>query len=171
MKQIKVFIFLFLLFLIQGTVMPLFPFSYAWGKAQIVPEFVLVALLMVAFFGSISWGLKYAVLFGFLIDIVYSSVLGVYAFSLAVAVYCAQIISRWVNMNAAMTMLLVVAGVCIMQCEVYVIYLMIGLTDQQPAFFFQWNLIPTVLLNVLFAAIIYYPFRRYLERISDGPEK
>jgi rod shape-determining protein MreD len=171
LKQSKVFILLFLLFLVQGTVMPLVPISYAWGKLQLVPEFTLVTLLMIAFFGSLSWGLKYAVLFGFLADIIYSSVLGVYAFSVTLTVYLIHGISKWVNMNVAMTVLLVSVGVCIMQIEAYVIYMMIGVTNQEPGFFFRSRLLPTVLLNGVFTLLIYYPLRRFLESISDEIEK
>ncbi|MCO7175582.1 rod shape-determining protein MreD [Sporolactobacillus kofuensis] len=170
MKQIKVFIFLFILFLIQGTVMPLIPMNGLWKNLQFIPDFVLVALLMIAFFGSLSWGLKYAMVFGFLIDLTYSTVLGVYAFCLVLTVYCVYTISRWVNMNTAMTLLLSAVGVCFMQLGVYVIYLMIGLTDQTFVDFIQLRLLPTVVLNALFAAIIYLPFRRYLEKITNGPE-
>ncbi|MFT8312302.1 MAG: rod shape-determining protein MreD [Sporolactobacillus sp.] len=171
MKQSKIFILLFFLFLIQGTVMPLIPFYSVGNNVQIISEFVLVALLMLAFFGSLSWGLKYAILFGFLIDIVYASVLGVYAFSLTLTVYLVYSISKWVNMNTAMTVLLVAVGVCMQQFEVYVIYLMIGVTDQQLGFFFQFRLLPTVCLNAVFTMLIYYPFRRFFERLSDGIEK
>ncbi|MET1247482.1 rod shape-determining protein MreD [Sporolactobacillus sp. STCC-11] len=171
MKQSKVFILLFLLFLVQGTVMPLVPISYAWGKLQIVPEFTFVTLLMIAFFGSLNWGLKYAVLFGFLADIIYSSVLGVYAFTVTLTVYLIHGISKWVNMNVAMTVLLVAVGVCIMQIQAYVIYMMIGVTNQEPGLFFRSRLLPTVLLNGIFTLLIYYPLRRFLESISDEIEK
>ncbi|MCO7127948.1 rod shape-determining protein MreD [Sporolactobacillus shoreicorticis] len=168
MKQSKIFILLFLLFLIQGTVMPLFPFNRVGTNIQIVPEFVFIVLLMLTFFGSPNWGLKYAVLFGFLTDIVYASVLGVYAFCLTLTVYLVYAISKWVNMNIAMTVLLTVAGVCMLEFGVYVVYLMIGVTDQQFDLFLQFRLLPTICLNAVFTMLIYYPFRRFFEKLSDG---
>ncbi|GAY75135.1 rod shape-determining protein MreD [Sporolactobacillus inulinus] len=170
MKQSKVFILLFFLFIIQGTVIPLIPLFHAWD-IQWVPEFVFVAILMIAFFGSLSWGMRYALIFGFMTDIVYSSVLGVYAFSLTLTVYLMSMISRWVNLNLVITILLVAAGIVAMEFQVYVIYLMIGLTDQSLGVFFQARVPSTLVLNALFTLLIYYPFRRYLVKMSDWIQK
>ncbi|BBN99323.1 rod shape-determining protein MreD [Sporolactobacillus terrae] len=171
MKQSKIFFLLFFLFIIQGTVIPLISLFHAWDNVQWVPEFVFVAILMIAFFGSLSWGMRYALVFGFMTDIVYSSVLGVYAFSLTLTVYLISMISRWVNLNLVMTLLLVAVGVVVMEFQVYVIYLMIGLTDQNLSVFFQARVPATLALNALFTLLIYYPFRRDLVKMSDWIKK
>ncbi|MCL1630512.1 rod shape-determining protein MreD [Sporolactobacillus sp. CPB3-1] len=171
MKQSKIFILLLFLFLIQGTVMPLLPFSDAWGKVQPVSEFVFVALILTSFFGSLSLSLRYALIFGFLTDIVYSSILGVYAFCFGVTVYLVHALSKWVNLNAVMTVLLVSLGICMVQAEIYLIYSMIGIAKQQIEFFFQYHLLPTIGLNALFTLLLYYPYKRLLEKIADAIEK
>ncbi|RYL93878.1 rod shape-determining protein MreD [Sporolactobacillus sp. THM7-4] len=167
MRQLKLFLFLFLLFLFQGTVMVHFSLNNMWGKVQMVPDFLLVACLMVSFFADMKTGLQYAILFGFLIDLVYTSVIGVYAFSLGLAVYLVYSLSKFFNMNAATVLMLSLIGVFLLQTEVYVIYSVIGLIRQPLSGFLQWRLPATLALNGAFTLIIYYPFRSFLRKMSE----
>ncbi|RYL94684.1 rod shape-determining protein MreD [Sporolactobacillus sp. Y61] len=168
MKRFGLFLILFLLFVLEGTIFARFlPVGNAY-QVQIVPAFVFVAILLMAFFGD--YAIRYAVLFGFLIDLVYTSTLGVYAFCMGLTVYLIHALSKWLSMNVATTLLLVAAGVCLLQTGVYVIYLMIGQTDQTLLSFFKFRLPGTVAVNVAFALIIYYPFRRFLLYVNRPEE-
>ncbi|GGL41249.1 rod shape-determining protein MreD [Sporolactobacillus putidus] len=171
MKQLKLFIILFLLFLTQGTILTRLPFGTIWKPVQIVPDFLFVALLMVSFFAGSKLGMRYAVFFGLLTDLIYTSVIGVYAFSMTLAVYLVSSAARWLNLNTATVMLLTGLGVCLLQAEVYVIYLTIGLTAQQPLDFLRWRLPATFLLNAVFALAIYHPFHRFLRSMAELDEK
>lgn len=172
MKRVKLFLILFLLFLLEGTIMPrLLAASSWWSPAQPVPNFLLVALLMISFFAGGSLAVGYAILFGFMTDLIYTSTLGVYAFCMGLAVYLIFSLSRWLTMNAAMTFLLIVAGVCLLQAEVYIIYLAIGQTAQPLQLFLQWRMPATAVLNAVFAMIIYYPFHRFLVNMNADREK
>lgn len=169
MKQLKLFLILFLLFLIEGTIMPrLIPYQTG-DHFEIVPAFVMVAVLLTAFFTNIRWGMRYAILFGLLNDIVNTSVIGVYAFSMGLAVYITYLLSRWVNLNMMMTLALSIFGVLLCQTEVYLIYMMIGVTAQPADTFLIWHLPPTLVLNAAFTVIIYYPFRRFLSGMVEDP--
>lgn len=166
MKQFKLFIILFLLFLIEGTIMPhLVPYQTG-DHYEIVPAFVMVAVLMIAFFGNVRWGMRYAVLFGLLTDIVNTSVIGVYAFSMGLSLYITYLLSRWVNLNLMMTLALSVFGVLLLQTEVYLIYLMIGVTTQTMASFLIWRLPTTLGFNAVFALILFFPFRHFLTEMG-----
>ncbi|RYM06848.1 rod shape-determining protein MreD [Sporolactobacillus sp. THM7-7] len=170
MKQLKLFLFLFLIFIFQGTVMMQIPVQRIWNHVQMVPNFLLVAILMIAFFAGPRSGVQYGILFGFLVDLNYTSVIGVYAFSLGLTVYLIASLSRLFNMNVVTTVLLSMAGVCLHQLIVYVIYSMIGVTGQPFTDFLQWRLPATLILNSVFALIIYYPFRRFLRSMSEYEE-
>jgi rod shape-determining protein MreD len=162
MKQFKLFLFLFLLFLIEGTIMPhLIPYQTG-DHFELVPAFVMVAVLMIAFFANVHWGMRYAILFGLLMDIVNTSVIGVYAFSMGLSLYITYLLSRWVNLNLIMTLVLSIFGVLLLQTEVYLIYLMIGVTTQPTASFLIWRLPSTLGLNAAFALILFFPFRHFL---------
>ncbi|TGA99486.1 rod shape-determining protein MreD [Sporolactobacillus shoreae] len=162
MKQFKLFIFLFFTFMAEGTIMMHFIPYENWGHIQIVPDFLFVLLLMVAFFADEGWGMRYAIVFGLLTDLVYTSIIGVYAFSMGLAVYVTYSLSKWVNMNIVMTAVLSAFGVFFLQTEVYLIYLMIRLTDQPMNIFFQWRIPATIGLNIVFTLVVYFPFKRFL---------
>lgn len=170
MKQLKLFIFLFLLYLIQGTILTRLPLETIWKPVQIVPDFLFVALLMVSFFASGRWAMRYAILFGFLIDLVYTSVIGVYAFSMTLAVYLVSAIAKWLNLNVVTVLLLTSLGICLLQTEVYVIYSVIGVTSQQPAAFLRWRIPATLLFNAVFTLLIYHPFHRFLHSMAGMDE-
>ncbi|CAM3094356.1 rod shape-determining protein MreD [Sporolactobacillus spathodeae] len=163
MKQFKLFIILFLLFLVQGTVMPRFFYSTSDASVQMVPQFVFVALLLVTLFGRLDWGFRYSLLFGFLTDIIFTPVLGVYAFSMALTVYLTYRLSRWVTITVVSALLLSNFGLLVEQFIVYLIYLMIGMTQQSFWAFLSAHLVPTMLLNAAFALISFYPLRRVME--------
>ncbi|MFT8318289.1 MAG: rod shape-determining protein MreD [Sporolactobacillus sp.] len=163
MKQFKLFLLLFFILLFQGTVMPLILESRNLAHIQMVPEFLLIILLMTALFGHFSWGMRYALIFGLLIDMIFSQILGVHAFAMALSVYLTYQLSRWININIATTLLLTSAGVIVNQVIAYLIYQMIGLTDQNLLFFLYNHLLPTLLLNAAFSIILYYPVRRFMD--------
>lgn len=171
MKQLKLFIILFLLFLIQGTILTRLPIGTIWKSVQIVPDFLFVALLMISFFAGSSLAMRYAVFFGLLTDLVYTSVIGVYAFSMTLAVYLVSSAARWLNLNTMTVVLLAGLGVCLLQAEVYLIYLAIGLTAQPPLDFLRWRLPATFLLNAAFALVIYYPFHHFLQSMTKLENK
>lgn len=170
-KQIKLFLFLFALFIFEGTVMTVFSPDRIWDHVQLVPNFVMVAVLMVSFFCNRSLALRYAVFFGFLGDIVYTSVLGVYAFCMGFTVYLLASLSKLFNMNALAVMVASLLGVCLLQIEVYFIYHLIGVTNQTFWTFLAGHLPPTLVLNAAFTILIFYPFRRFLLGMADTIEE
>ncbi|MCI1881179.1 MAG: rod shape-determining protein MreD [Sporolactobacillus sp.] len=167
MKQMKLFGLLLLIFLVEGTIIPRLFNLADWGRLQAVPDFLLVTLLMVAFFADATSAVLYGILFGFLTDLVFTPVLGVYAFGMGFTVYLIYVLSKWLNTNAFVTTALSAVGVCLLQFQVYFIYLMIGVTDQQIGEFLQWRLPVTIGLNVCFAIVAYYPFRHFLSGMRD----
>lgn len=168
MKQFKLFLILFFTLLVQGTVMPLILGSRNLEQIQMVPEFLLVILLLTALFGRFSWSMRYALIFGLIVDVVFSQILGVHAFAMALSVYLTYRFSRWINLNIATALLLTSLGVVLNQMIVYLIYLMIGLTDQPTMFFLYSHLLPTVVLNAAFSLVFYYPIRQFMGSVSDS---
>ncbi|MFT8391791.1 MAG: rod shape-determining protein MreD [Sporolactobacillus sp.] len=167
MKQFKLFMILFLTLLVQGTIMPRFLNTTSNSSVQMVPEFIFVFLLLTAVFGRVEWSIRYALIFGFLTDIIFTPVLGVYAFSMTLAVYLCTQVARWFNLTIVSALLISVLGVAIDQVIVYFIYLMIGVTDQEFLLFLSNHLLPTLILNAAFMVIAYYPFRLFIQADED----
>ncbi|WP_238537522.1 rod shape-determining protein MreD [Sporolactobacillus vineae] len=163
----KLFFILFLLFLIEGTVLPHVLPLQTGDHFEIVPAFVMVAVLLIAFFANVRWGMRYAILFGLLNDIVNTSVIGVYAFSMGLSLYLTYLLSKWVNLNLMTALALSAFGVLLCQIEVYLIYLMIGVTTQPVTAFLIWRLPPTLVLNIIFTLIFYFPFWHFLSGMDE----
>lgn len=171
MRQLKLFLFLLVVFLFQGTVYTYLPVERAMEDVQVVPCFLLVSLLLIAFFIGGGIALRYAILFGFLVDLVYTPIIGAYAFSLALTVYLVHSFSRLFNKNLATVLMLVLIGVVLLQLFVYGIYTIISLIDQPFMDMLQRRLPATVMLNGVFTLIVYYPLRKFLRDLADRLEE
>ncbi|WKB36837.1 rod shape-determining protein MreD [Terrilactibacillus sp. S3-3] len=172
MKQIKLFLFLFVLFIFEGTVMTVFSPGGIWDRVQLVPNFVMVLFLWFPFFITAVWHCAMLFFFfGLLGDIVYTSVLGVYAFCMGFTVYFIASLSKLFNMNVLVVLVAAILGVCLLQTEVYFIYHLIGVTNQTFLAFLVRHLPPTLILNAAFTILIYYPFRRFLIGMRDMIEE
>jgi rod shape-determining protein MreD len=161
-REVKLFFILFVLFLLQGTVMQVFsPAWFGWHFSAI-PHFVLIAILLIGLFYDRTRAVWYGLTFGFLIDVVYTNVLGVYAFCIALTGYLFSLLSRIFHLYLVVVVLIGILAVACLEFEVYGIYGLIGKAPEPLDHFLQWRLVPTLVLNGAFLILIFYPFRRML---------
>lgn len=168
MKQLKLFLILFLLFILQGTIFTVFSPQWFGVNLAIVPHFVMVAVLFIALFISKGFALRYGIIFGFLIDLVYTNVLGVYAFCITVTVYLLSYLSKLFHLNIFVVFLLTLLGTGLLEIEVYCIYSLIGLANEPILHFLKNRLWMTALLNGVFALIFFFPLRRFMLTIETN---
>ncbi|MFD2618168.1 rod shape-determining protein MreD [Terrilactibacillus laevilacticus] len=170
MKHLKLFLVLFLLLIIEGSVMPVFLPDFQWKPIQMVPVFVFIFILFISFFLSRNLSLLYAIVFGFLTDMVYTSILGVYAFCMGLTAYLFSYLARLFHLNLFIILILTLLGISVFQFEVYMIYSLIGVTNQSFTDFLKWRLPATLLLNGVFIILFYYPFQRLLLKIDKSSD-
>ncbi|MFC7393192.1 rod shape-determining protein MreD [Scopulibacillus cellulosilyticus] len=168
MNHVKLFLILFVLFLIQGTVMTVFSPEWFGFNMAVIPHFILVAVMLIAFFLNRGTAVKYGVVFGFLIDIIYTNVWGVYAFCIAFTAYLMSYLTKVFHMNLIVVLFISMIGVCFLELEVYGIYSIVGLTNVPFVHFLEFRLPPTAALNGVFTIIAFYPMRRFLGRMREG---
>lgn len=168
MKPFKLFLILFLLFIFQGTLFTVFSPQWFGVKLAIVPHFVMVAVLFVGLFVNRGMALRYGLILGFLIDIVYTNVLGVYAFCMGVTVYLLSFLPKLFHLNVFVVFIISLLGVSLLEIEVYFIYSLIGLAQEPFLSFLSNRLWQTALLNGVFALIIFVPYRRFLLTLEMG---
>src|SRR5690625_651119 len=90
MKRLYLPLILFLFMVLEGVALELLPANLVMSNSIIVPHWVFIFLAFIAIFfdeENTYYSILYAVIFGLLIDVVYTGVLGVYMFSYAVSVY------------------------------------------------------------------------------------
>ncbi len=168
MKQVKLFLILFLLFILQGTIFTVFSPQWFGVDLAIVPHFVMVTILFIALYINKSYALRYGIIFGFLIDLIYTNVLGVYAFCIAVTVYFLSYLSKLFHLNIFVVFLLTIFGTGLLELEIYSIYSLIGLANEPIMHFLKNRLWMTALLNGIFAVIFFFPLRRFMLSVNTG---
>lgn len=168
MKRLYLPLILFLLLILEGVALELLPADLLRSDLLIVPHWVLVFLVFMAVFYDREhtyFSVLYALIFGLLIDVVYTGILGVYMFSYALVIYIIHGLRKMLHSNIFVTLLLGVIGIALTDISIHTIYEVVGVADILWKDYFIYRLLPTVLANLLFIAALYSilvkPLRRW----------
>ncbi|TMW71890.1 rod shape-determining protein MreD [Alteribacter natronophilus] len=162
MVRYSVFIVLFVLFILEGTVYQIFaPDQYGFAYTM-VPRWVLGVIVFAGILQGRGIGLSYAIVFGILYDIIYSPLLGVYSFGMALAIYLVSVTVPFVQKNMGMTVFLVLAAIVGLEYFVYSIYSLMGLAHMPHNLFLYQRLLPTFVFNGLIFIAAGYFIRKWL---------
>lgn len=162
---------IFILFIIEGTVLQVFSPDY-WGMTVImIPRFVVVMLIFGALFLGRFQGLFMGILFGLLYDVVYGSVLGVFGFSMALVGYFCGLTFRIFQQNIFLILCTVLIALILHEFLVYGVLLLIDFVQMDLSYFLFQRVIPTLVLNMIFAILVSYPARAILQQLQLEEEK
>ncbi|KQL48808.1 rod shape-determining protein MreD [Brevibacillus choshinensis] len=155
------------LFVLEGTVVQVIA-TATWGLSWMtVPRFALVCCILISMFLGRREGLYYGLAFGFLQDVLYGQVIGIYSVSMMVASYFAGLIVLLFQRGFGMVF---VTSALILFGHEWLLYSMFRLFSVAP-YDVQWMLtrqiLPSVILNVIFALLIYVPILRMCNKIQD----
>ncbi|MGJ9384236.1 rod shape-determining protein MreD [Salipaludibacillus sp. CF4.18] len=167
MIRVSLFLVLFFLFIVEGTVYQIFAPNAGEFDYQVIPRWMFMLILFAGIFRGRANGLFYAVIFGVIYDIVYSSTLGIYTFGMGVIVYLLSISIPFFKRNLSMTIITVIVGVGLLEYYVYGMMILLGLTEMSNDEFFSVRFLPTLLMNLIVLAVVAYPLRigfLYLEK-------
>ncbi|MBM7554619.1 rod shape-determining protein MreD [Thalassobacillus pellis] len=160
----------FLLLVFQGMAMSLLPSSLVYSELLITPHWVLIILMLMAVFFDTDdtyYSILYAVIFGLLIDMVYTSMLGVYMFTYGIVIYIVHGFKKMLHGNFLVAMLLSIMGLCITEVFLYTIYFFSKVTQMPWESFLLDRLIPTVIANLLFFFLVYPLLKSRMEKWSE----
>lgn len=169
MRKLYVPLILFLLVVLEGVALDLLPEVIISGKSIIISHWVFVFLSLVAIFFDYQhtyFAVIYALIFGLLIDIVYTDVIGIYMFTYAAVIYIVHQIKRLFHANFHMTMIIVFIGLFSVDIAIYLLYSVIGKIALSWSDYLIFRLLPTILANLIFAMIIYIIFKDNLPKWS-----
>ncbi|MUV39499.1 Rod shape-determining protein MreD [Lentibacillus sp. JNUCC-1] len=158
MKHLYVPLCLFVFLVFEGVAFELLPASIVSGKSIIVPHWILILIVFISLFyvrekSLLSVG--YALVFGFLIDIAYTGILGVYMFGYGAAIYVVYSLMKYLQTNIYSAILHGTIAVIISDVLIGIIYEMVGLTNISIPDYLIMRLIPTVLANLVFLIVLY----------------
>jgi len=169
MRRYLIFVILFVLFLLEGTVVQWLIPPVWKSSVLVVPHLVLVGVLYTSLFKSRYQGLAYGLGFGMLQDFIYyGHALGVYSFSIGLVAYVMGLAFRSSTRGIVVSLLAVTIGSFAYDSLVYGIYrLFLGVIQIGYRWTFLHEILPSMLFNALIALLLYMPIRKWLEDAED----
>lgn len=159
---------LFGMFVLEGTVLK-WIIPVVWQEQVIVAtQFVLVGILFVGIFWSRHRAFIYGLSFGLLHDIVYygATMIGTYSFAMGLIGYAAGWLSMPRKPNIISSMSVVTAGCFLFEFIVYGLYRLFRVSAEPLEYVLMHQMLPSVLINLLFALLVYVPLRKWLEETA-----
>ena len=157
-----IIIFLFVLESMAIDFFPLHSFQEEW---IIVPRFVLITLIFVTIYAGLYFGILYSLVFGFLIDIVYTGIMGIYIFSFTLVAYGAFQLMRVIHNHAIVAVFAAILSVILVEYAAFGIHSIIGTTTMMQDHFLHFRLLPTLIFNAIAAIILIYPMKKFLNKL------
>jgi rod shape-determining protein MreD len=132
----------------------------------LIPRFVMMIIICISIYLSRVQAVFYGLVFGFLHDIIYTDLIGVYLFSMAFTVYIIGMVKRFFYPNLLTSLFLALLGAGILDTMVYGLYAIINVVSLSFENFAYERLFPSLLLNGVIFVLMYYPLRKLLVEIK-----
>lgn len=159
-----------LLFVLEGTVVQVISPSAGGLSWMTVPRFALVCTILISMFLGRREGLYYGLVFGFLQDILYGQVIGIYTFSMMLASYFSGLIVLLFQRGFSMVMITSVLILFGHEWLLYSMYRVFSLAPHDVQWILNQQILPTVILNGLMTLAMYIPIKRLCKRIESKRE-
>src|SRR5690625_3957077 len=170
MRRLYLPLILFLFIVLEGVALDLVPVQLRSTQTLIVPHWVLVILIFIVIFydkEDTYYSIVYGVVFGLLIDVVYTGILGIYMFSYGFTIYIVHELRKLVHTNFYAVTIIGMIGIALTDLFINTIYKMIGLADIIWVDYLLVRLLPTVLANLIILIILYPFFKKRLTNWSS----
>jgi rod shape-determining protein MreD len=174
MRHIFLPLILLLLVALEGVAFDILPSSLIDGDIMITPHWVLMFLVLIAIFydrNDSYHSIIYAVIFGLLIDIVYTGILGVYMFTYAVVIYIIRELRNILHSNIYSSLLFGIISITIAELIINLIYYVVGIMNSVWMDYLMERLLPSILANSIFLLIIYPLFAKRLDKWRNSKIK
>lgn len=156
-----------LLFILESLFVQFLPERFIDSQTVIVPHFLIIGIILLTIYGSEKHGLIYGMVFGFLFDIVYTEILGIYLFLFPLISYFVSKIMRVLQVNLLTSSLVSILGVAFTEIVTFEMNQLIGVSNSPFITFLNNRLFPTLLLNTIFIMIMVFPLKWQFEKFAD----
>lgn len=156
------------LFILEGTLFQWMIPSVWQSRIYVAPHFILVIVIYIGLYLNRHTALIYGLVFGLLQDFIYySPMLGPISFAMGLTGYLAGLMHRRLHSNIIVSMMVMAAGNLFFDSIIYGLYRLFQINhlDLQWVFFHQ--MLPSMLINLLFALIVYVPVRKLFESMQN----
>lgn len=162
MKSVLLPFVMIFVFVLESIISDLVPIPFLSEQQTAVPRVLVLAIVLLAAYGSMKLAMLYGFIFGLLFDIVYTEVIGIYAFAFPVLAYFVFQALRVLHKNAIILIFLTELAIALLEFFVYGIYFLIGVTNMPLYSFTNGRLLPTLALNFVLACLLIYPLKKII---------
>lgn len=148
---------LFLL-IMQGMAMSMLPANLVYSDLLMTPHWILIFLMIIAVFydkDDTYNAVWYGLVFGLLVDVIYTGVLGVYMITYTLVIYVIHGLNKLVHANFLAASLLAIVGVALADTMLYVIFSFVQITSMTWGDYGLLRLLPTLAANMIFFILLY----------------
>ena len=155
-------LFLFLLFLMEGTLLPFF-IPDEW-VGRIVPQFVFIIVLYHAVYNHRHTALLMGLGFGLLQDVVYYGyMIGPHAFGMGLLGYLVGLLFSTRNTPMVSMMVIAIMGSFAFQSILFGIYALFNLHQYPFNDALMEYMLPSLFVQLAFALVVYVPMRKWFD--------
>lgn len=167
MRRRTINLVIFLLFLFEGTVFLYINPSYYGSNISIVPRFVTAAIILIAFYKDKTYALILGIIFGLFYDVIYGNIIGLHLVGLGAVGYFSGWLTQFFHPTFFIYLITQLFGFLIYESFLAGMLSLFRMINYQ----LEWELIhviiPSVIINLLFAALIY----SFSEKLSESREQ
>jgi rod shape-determining protein MreD len=153
-------------FVFESVYSNLFADSMFGSDRIVVPRFLMILITFLTIYGSRRTGILYGLILGIAYDVVYTEVLGIYAFFFPALAYLISKAMKVLQANLLIAGLVSLCFVAILEAAVFQVNLIIHVTAMSYSEFAVNRLVPTLLLNLAFVIIFSLPLRILIEKFN-----
>jgi len=157
-------VILFCLFIIEGTWMQIASSENFGFGFVLIPRFTLMVIMFAALYINVPLAVTYALVAGFLYDIIYTDFIGIYLFAMALTTYVVGQSAKIMHLNAVVGTLAALVAVVVLEFLVYGLYTLIGFVDYALKPFLLERVLPSLVLNGIFWILSYLPMKKLVKK-------
>jgi rod shape-determining protein MreD len=174
MRHVFLPLILLILVALEGVALDILPSSLLDSNLMITPHWVLMFLVLIAIFfdrRNSYYSIIYAFIFGLLIDIAYTGILGVYMLTYAVVIYVVLELRNMLHSNIYSVLLFGIISITMADLLINVVYYVVGIMSSTWMDYVMYRLIPSILANAVFILILYPLFAKRLDKWKNSQLK
>nr|WP_216857261.1 rod shape-determining protein MreD [Paenibacillus tritici] len=165
MRRPVLILLLFLLFILEGTILPwLIP--DVW-EMRMIPNLVFIVILFVTVYHHRHTALIMGLCFGMLHDVVfYGRILGAHSFAMGLSAYLIGLIFQIPRAPLPLMMTVVLLGSLLEDSMLFGIFKVFNLSQEPYNWALLHHMLPTMLFHFAAGLLLYIPLRRQLELLG-----
>lgn len=151
-------------FIVEGT-LPFwfFPGEWSW---RLSPHLVLIGVLFASVLLNRYYALALGMVFGFLHDVhYYGHMLGVHTFVMGLSGYLCGLLFQRKFITFFYLVSVTALGLLVYDSLVYLCYRLFRIVQEPFLWALTHHILPSTLLNLFFAVLLYIPVRQYMESL------